>query len=290
MNPNAAATPTRPWAFWAPSHEQHIASALELAGVGPRTRFLDLGCGDGRVLVAAAQRGADVRGVDIDERMVDQARAGLAAAGMPGTVEQGDMFTASLEADVIYAYLTPVILSHLRTALCGAPPGTRIVTPRYRIAGARASAFESDCYLYETPLRERANEQPVGWPWRATLLALPADRRVLVPLTLTTNCGEVSLQLDPALARATNHAVGAAPFRSPGPVPVDLIFEAHGAGSVIAGSISAGGAELTVAAVFSNADRGQWTFSADEGPMFRRALESAIASSRAPRQPEVALQ
>ena len=285
-----AATATRPWAFWAPSHDQNIASALDLAGVGPGTKFLDLGCGDGRVLVAAAKLGAEVRGVELDERLVDQARASLAAAGLPGTVDLADMFSASLEADVIYAYLTPVVLSHLRARLAQGRSGTRIVTPRYRIAGCRAAAFESDCYLYETPLSERTTRQLPGWPWRATLLALPADRRVLVPLTLTAGCWPVAVELDAVLAPSTNHAVGAPPFQSSGQVPVDLIFEPHGAGSVIAGSIRAGDAELTVAAVFSKAGRGQWTYTADEGELFHDALDKAIAITRAPGQPEAAPQ
>ena len=50
-----------------------------------------------------------------------------------------------------------------------------------------------------------------------------------------------------------------------------------------------GHAELTVAAVFSSPGRGQWTYSADEGPMFRAAIDKAIAISRAPHQQEVAL-
>lgn len=272
--------PTAPWAFWAPSQDEAIASALNLAGVGGGTRFLDLGCGDGRVLVAAAKRGAKVRGIEIDADAAEIARETLAAAGAEGQVELGDIFTASLEADVIYAYLTPAILSQLRKRLDTAPRGTRVVTPRYSIAGWEPAVFENDCCLYEAPARAEVVITPRGWPWRAVLVKLPADRRVLVPLTFTAGCGPLALELDSQLMRAAKHAAGTPAPGATAKVPIDLIFEPHGTGSVIAGSISAQGSEATVAAVFTHGDRGQWNFGPDEGPAFRDALDEAITSAR----------
>ena len=52
------------WPFWAPADTEAIERALDLAELGPGDRFVDLGCGDGRVLVAAARRGARLVTVD----------------------------------------------------------------------------------------------------------------------------------------------------------------------------------------------------------------------------------
>jgi SAM-dependent methyltransferase len=279
----ATVTQARPWAFWSPSRDELIAAALDLAGVGNGTRFLDLGCGDGRVLVAAAGRGAEVRGVEIDPVMAAEARRRLEEAGVSGTVEVGDMFSACLDADVIYAYLTPVTLSLLREHLESARPGTRIVTPRYPVSGWQPNAVdevEAGCFLYEAPVRSSGPAQREGWASRASVVALPADRRVLIPLTFTAGPGRVSLELEPALGRACHSASGAEPRMVPGVVPVDLIFKQHGAGSVIAGSVRAQGREMTLAVVFARSGFGQWNFGPQEGAEFRARLDSTIGAAR----------
>lgn len=271
-----------PWAFWAPSSDEFIAGALRLARVGPGNRFLDLGCGDGRVLIAAARLGAHVRGIEIDPEVADIARCNLAAAEVPGRVDVDDIYSAALDADVIYAYLTPVTLSRLSSRFAGSPTGTRLVTPRYAVAGWEPSAFEEDCYLYETPVRSQCVSSAPGWPWRAAVIALPADRRVLVPISFTATPEAFVLELDPQLGRAAKYATG--DFEPGAPrchVPVDLIFERQGAGSVVAGSIRAQGMDATVAAVFSPNLRGQWNFHAGEGHEFRQKLDQVIASARA---------
>ena len=279
----ATVTQARPWAFWSPSRPELIAAALDLAEVGEGTRFLDLGCGDGRVLVAAARRGAEVRGVEIDPAMAGEARGRLDEAAIPGVVEVGDLFRASLDADVIYAYLTPVTLSLLREHLESARPGARIVTPRYPVSGWLPKAVgevEAGCYLYEAPAGRAGPAPREGWASRASVVVLPADRRVLIPLTFMAGAGPISLELEPALSRACHGAAGAEPRVVPGVVPVDLIFKQHGAGSVIAGSVRAQGREMTLAVVFARDGFGQWNFGPHEGPEFRARLESTIADAR----------
>jgi len=274
---------SNPWAFWAPTPDEIVERALDLADVRPGTRFLDLGCGDGRVLVAAARRGADVRGVEINPRMAEVARANLRAAAVAGTVELGDMFTASMDADVVYAYLTPVTLSLLRAGLACGRPGTRIVTPRYEIAGWQPSAVEGGCHLYTLPANADALPRELGWKCRATVLVLPADIRVLAPLTLTADRRPLLLELDPPLARASEHAIGVGSLTGIAHVPVDLMFRPQGVGSAIAGEISAQGREVTVAAVFARRGFGQWSFDLNQGPQFRARLDKVIAAARADR-------
>lgn len=272
-----------PWAFWSPSSDESIAHALRVAGVGAGTRFLDLGCGDGRVLIEAAKLGAHVRGIDIDPALADVARRKLAAAGFEGQIEVQDMFTASLEADVIYAYLTPVTLSRLKAPLSRVAPGTRVIAPRYPFTGWEHDAFEDVCYLYTAPFRPEPAPTQMGWTARASIVILPADRRVLIPLLFQANGEPLHLEMDPQLGRAAEHAVGAyAPGRADS-VPIDLIFHPRGAGSVIAGALCAQGSELTLAIVFTREGRGQWNFGPEEGPQFRARLQESIAAARAGR-------
>jgi SAM-dependent methyltransferase len=276
-----AVAEANPWAFWAPTPDEFVERALDLAEVRPGTRFLDLGCGDGRVLVSAARRGAEVCGMEINPRMAEVARANLQAAGVAGRVDVVDMFTASIDADVVYAYLTPVTLSLLRAGLARARPGTRIVTPRYGIAGWAPSAVEGGSYLYSLPAQAEEAPAQLGWNCRAVILVLPADRVVLSPLTLAAGCEPLVFEFDPPLARACDHAIGCRPHDRPAHVPVDLMFKPHGVGSVIAGEISAQGREVTVAAVFARQGFGHWKFDSTQGPQFRARLDQVIAAARA---------
>lgn len=278
VNPAVPADPR--WSFWAPASDELIQAALDLAGVRPGDRFLDLGCGDGRVLVAAGRRGARVRGIEIDAALAQASRRSLNDAGIDGHVELGDMFSASLEADVVYAYLTPATLGKLRPALTGCRPGTRIVAPRYAITGWEHEVYAGRCHLYRLPARPAPAPVRLGWPWRGAVVVLPADRRCLVPLALNAGPGPVSLELDGPLARGAHWAIGAGGLEGPRCVPVDLVFNAFGAGSVIAGSVRASDAEITVAAVFAPDGFGQWGFGPGEGIAFRQMLDAKIAAVR----------
>ena len=93
---STAVADSKPWAFWAPTPDGIVERALDLAGVGPGMRFLDLGCGDGRVLVAAARRGADVRGIEINPNG-RVARTNLTAASVPGS-SMSRHVTAAIDA------------------------------------------------------------------------------------------------------------------------------------------------------------------------------------------------
>ncbi len=277
---DAAPAVATPWAFWSPSPDATAERALALAKVGPGTRFLDLGCGDGRILVAAARLGARVRGLDINAELAHHARSSLQAAGLPGEVEVGDMFATEIDADVVYAYLTPVVLSRLRRRLSRAANGTRVVTPRYPITGWKPARIDGGCYLYVLPTPAEDTTASPGWGCRAALLVLPANRRVLSSLTVTETREKLALEMDPQLGRAGEFAIGEPASEFGGSTPVDVIFGAHGVGSVIAGEIQAGSHAITVAAVFARGGFGHWSFGGDQGPQFRAHLDSAIAAAR----------
>lgn len=280
MTTTPAAPRLDPWVFWAPATDAHIEAALDLAGVRPGESFVDLGCGDGRVLVAAARRGASVRGIEIDASLAQKAREKLGAAGLDGRVDVCDMYSAPFEADVIYAYLTPACVSTLKPRLLECGPGTRVVTPRYTIAGWQPAGTGGGCFLYNLPPTAESPPTRTGWKWRAVVAVLPADRRCLVPLALDAAPGEVSVELGGALARAARSAAGAESVMEPARVPVDLIFRSQGVGSAIAGPLRAQGMEITVAVVFAREGFGEWGFGDDQGAAFRALLDAKIAAAR----------
>src|SRR5687768_7579975 len=59
-----------------------VERMLDLAKVGPGDRLVDLGCGDGRIVVAAARRGAIAHGVDMDPERIAEAEAAARLAGV----------------------------------------------------------------------------------------------------------------------------------------------------------------------------------------------------------------
>ena len=105
---------------------------LELAQVGPQDFVLDLGSGDGRIVILAARRfGARGMGVEIVPELVERSRRNAAQAGVAERakfVEQ-DLFKTDLgSATVITMYLLQEVNLQLRPSLLRLKPGTRIVS------------------------------------------------------------------------------------------------------------------------------------------------------------------
>jgi SAM-dependent methyltransferase len=105
---------------------------LRLANVGPGDHLIDLGSGDGRIVILAAKRfGATGLGVEIDPRLVEESRRNAREAGVADRVEfrEQDLFQTDLgKATVITMYLLPEINLQLRPRLQALKPGTRIVS------------------------------------------------------------------------------------------------------------------------------------------------------------------
>ena len=117
-----------------------VARMLGLAEVGRGDVVYDLGCGDGRICVAAAkERGARAVGIDIEPYWIDRARANAAAAGVSGlaSFHVGDACEWELgEATVIMFYLTGCSTQTVaRRILASAGAGTRVVSHSFLING-----------------------------------------------------------------------------------------------------------------------------------------------------------
>jgi SAM-dependent methyltransferase len=117
-----------------------VDEMLRLAQVRPGDMVYDLGCGDGRIVIAAAERyGARGVGVDIDPRRVAEAQAAARRAGVDGRVRFAvqDLFQTDFsQASVVTLYLFPEMNAKLKPKfLAELRPGARIVSHQFGIAG-----------------------------------------------------------------------------------------------------------------------------------------------------------
>jgi tRNA A58 N-methylase Trm61 len=133
--PSQAGQTVRPDVIWVPTDDAVVTAMLTMARVSKADVVYDLGCGDGKILIAAARQfGARGVGVDIDPEEVKVARAAVKAAGVGDkvTIIQGDIFDPKIkigEATVVMLYLLQSLNERLRPRLQKElKPGTRIVS------------------------------------------------------------------------------------------------------------------------------------------------------------------
>jgi SAM-dependent methyltransferase len=116
-----------------PSSEEVIEAMLEIAQVGKKDLVYDLGCGDGRIVIAAAQKaGARGVGVDLDPERIKESLENARKANVTNRVQffQQDLFQADIgKATVVMLYLWPEVNLKLRPKLLRElKPGTRVVS------------------------------------------------------------------------------------------------------------------------------------------------------------------
>jgi len=134
----APQTPVRPDIYFAPTTQEVAEQMLHLARVSKDDVVYDLGSGDGRLVVLAAQQfGARGVGVEIDSKLVAIAREVAREAGVAGRVSfiEGDLFSADISnATVVLLYLSPGINRELEGKLKRElHPGARIVSHQFPI-------------------------------------------------------------------------------------------------------------------------------------------------------------
>ena len=119
-----------------PTPPEVVELMLELGQVGPKDLVYDLGCGDGRIVIAAAkERGARGVGIDIDPERIEEARANAQKEGVAGQVKfhVGDLFKSDFSrATVVTLYLYPHLNQRLRPQLWRQlKVGTRVVSHEF---------------------------------------------------------------------------------------------------------------------------------------------------------------
>ena len=123
---------------------------LALAEIKPGDMLYDLGSGDGRVVIMAAQDyGARAVGVEMREDLAKQAMEKIGELGLEGRVKifHGDMFKIDLsQANVVTLYLTTSANDKVKPKLENElKPGTRVVSHDYEILGWRPIKIDNFC-------------------------------------------------------------------------------------------------------------------------------------------------
>lgn len=117
---------------YVPTPQDVVERMLDVADVQPSDYVIDLGSGDGRIVIAAAKRGASGHGIDLDPQRISEARENAADEGVTDQImfmEQDIFETDFSEASVITMYLLPSINKELRPELLDElQPGTEIVS------------------------------------------------------------------------------------------------------------------------------------------------------------------
>ena len=174
LTATASADETKRVAPYAMSQDSVVDAMLALAAVNARDYVVDLGSGDGRLVIAAARKfGARGLGVDIDAGLVAIARRQAESAGVADRVRflEQDLFETDLaQASVVTVYLFPSIMDRLGRKLdAELAPGTRVVSHDFPIPGWRIERIDS----LDVPER-----RDYTWNERATLYyyLMPARR------------------------------------------------------------------------------------------------------------------
>jgi SAM-dependent methyltransferase len=122
---------------YVPSPQDVVERMLDFAGLKAGELVVDLGSGDGRIVITAAKRGARGYGVDINPKLIAEARQNAAKAGVAdrATFEERDLFKTDIsKADVLTLYLLPLTNLDLRPhILAQMRPGARIVAHAYHL-------------------------------------------------------------------------------------------------------------------------------------------------------------
>ncbi len=153
--------------------DEVVERMLRIAEVGPGDRLIDLGSGDGRIVIRAAQKyGAHGTGIEIDPSLIARSLANAQAAGVSDRVNflTQDLFDADLSgASVITMYLLPEVNLKLRPRLLALAPGTRIVSHDWDMGDWQADETQE----------LRVPDKSVGRDGRSkiSLWLVPADAR-----------------------------------------------------------------------------------------------------------------
>jgi SAM-dependent methyltransferase len=145
-----------------PTPQEVVDRMIELAGVKKGDTVYDLGSGDGRIVIAAAKKGARAVGFDIDPDLIKEARENIKKAGVEKLAEirEQDILTVDLSpASVVTMYLLPDVNLKLRPhVLTQMKPGSRVVSHAFDMGDWKPEKTERvngrTIYLWTVPAKK----------------------------------------------------------------------------------------------------------------------------------------
>jgi SAM-dependent methyltransferase len=149
-----------PDVIFVPTPNDVVNRMLEMARVTAKDVVYDLGCGDGRIVITAAQKyGARGVGIDIDPQRIREAQDNARRGKVSDRVRfiEGDLFEADIsEATVVTLYLLTELNLKLRPKLMAdLRPGTRVVSHAFAMGDWKPERTEnvdgSTVYLWRIP-------------------------------------------------------------------------------------------------------------------------------------------
>jgi SAM-dependent methyltransferase len=156
--------------IWVPTPEDLVQAMLDLGKVTSNDIVMDLGSGDGRIVIAAAKRGARATGIEYNPDMVALSRRNAEQAGVSDKAAflNADLFATDFhKATVITMYLLPSLNLKLRPTILELKPGTRVVSHAFNMAEWEADqTVEKDgrtAYLWIVPAKVEG-----VWRWQAS--------------------------------------------------------------------------------------------------------------------------
>ena len=154
--------------IWVPTPNVLIEAMLDAAELTREDFLIDLGSGDGRIVIAAARRGAQALGIEYNREMVklSQKNAEEEFLSDRASFVQGDIFESEFsQASVITMYLVPDLNKKLRPTILDMKPGTRIVSHAFTMAEWEADQTITKegrtAYLWIVPAKVDG-----FWEWR----------------------------------------------------------------------------------------------------------------------------
>jgi precorrin-6B methylase 2 len=196
---------------WVPTPEALVEQMLRMARVTKNDFVIDLGSGDGRTVIMAAQKfGARAMGIEYNPDLVALSKRNAERAGLGDKVQfvHGDIFkTDFTKATVLTMYLLPGLNIKLRPQILDMRPGTRVVSHAFNMEDwepdQTATVEGRDAYLWIVPAKVQGEwtlSVPAGGAEETWQVALKQEFQ---KLTGTARLGERSFPLADARMRGT---------------------------------------------------------------------------------------
>ena len=257
LSPARALEPRVPYV---PTPQDVVERMLEIAKVGPHDYLIDLGSGDGRIVVTAARKyGTRGFGVDLNPERIRESTENARRAGVAEKVAfyQRDLFETNLaDATVITMYLLPQVNIELRPKLLELRAGTRLVSHDFDMGDWKPDTHikmeaqdkyggaggQSDIYFWIVPARVAG-----VWRWELPVSGNPLAYEVTLEQRYQVITGSVAVggrAVKLQNVRLRGDAIRFAFTAEVNGAPVKHEFAGRVAGEAVTGSARLSGARL----------------------------------------------